>query len=481
MEINLGAYLKKLCLQWKLAVILGLVMGLILMMYKHSSDLSAAQSQPDTTKGNLVSSLSDVEKMEVDFEMDVEKQLDNIMKYRDESLMMQIDPYNAHEVTVIFALSAANKDEVQKAKRLYMEYYSSMEFAEALKSALGEEAEAKYVQELLTSDDTLYVNDSSTSQIVKLPAAMSENGENETVLVVNMALTDSMDGATAISTITDLITGYKSAVSGATVTKLAEKDEVLIDENMAIHHQGITGRANGLESAVKTNMRTEFSDNQKALVNLLRQEGVTEVADLDASAEAAPAEEVSVGYSTKSFGLGIILGIIMYAVLLLLYYMFRPQIGRTFGVNSALNIKNVADIYVGKKPGLLRFLSEDPILYKAFYPASKDKDAQIREAGLNIDFLSGTEDVQGFTLVSAGEVLEYHKDVILGASHAAKGCSVNELPIADTAALYENLKGLSDHVIMVIESDRTKVKDIQKLWELLSENGTEVSGLLQIN
>ena len=102
-------------------------------------------------------------------------------------------------------------------------------------------------------------------------------------------------------------------------------------------------------------------------------------------------------------------------------------------------------------------------------------------AGLNIDFLSGTEDVQGFTLVSAGEVLEYHKDVILGASHAAKGCSVNELPIEDTAALYENLKGLSDHVIMVIESDRTKVKDIQKLWELLSESGTEVSGLLQIN
>ena len=161
-EIDLIQLCKRLLVQWRAVVLVGIICGVVTMFGKYAVDMKDYQANLLASKTDVETaeeSMSQDEKLAVREAVKNKELLDALSEYTENSLYFQMNPTKVRRVRCLYRVEAMNDDNAQAVIAAYREYLLSEDGLNEFAKTAGINAEANYVGELLSVEKQASDND----------------------------------------------------------------------------------------------------------------------------------------------------------------------------------------------------------------------------------------------------------------------------------------------------------------------------------
>lgn len=373
MEINLTEAVWKMLEQWRAVIIVAVIIGLLCASYKYVQEMHVyqndqariAQMQENEAEytdmdaeaiEQQLSALSESERLSVENLLHMRERLAEAREYNTNSLLMQMDPYNEHVLKMEYGIVLDNNEQAYLSTALTAAYQENLkaQVSRVIMDNLQIQTEQKYVDELIQFP--YYDED--------MPAAI------EMEIVLPEGIDASLVQSEAERILNELHISLSQNICSHQIRQYYVGESIVTDyenyDDRVSHETRIANLANYIkseEAALSSAQTTAYEQ-----IISIQEKGAANV-----EAEALDAPSVSV----KWFGVGFILGIIIYFVLYIIYMIFAQRIRTLEEIERVWGVYGISSVCRYSKYGLGRLINSKHV-FNLKHKGKLDVDAQIK-------------------------------------------------------------------------------------------------------
>lgn len=384
-SVNLGEVLWKLLESWKAVLLVALIIGALLagfMAARISKSAKAEDGRPvsqEMTDREILETLPKDQRGLVSNAFQIKKKNDRLNEYIDTAPMMEINPYNAHELKTSWAVEAEGDKEVTLVQA-YVEMIQSSDVCDKLRKAVKAEGEVKQFRELMN----FVFPEEDGPGFFTCTIAMTSKMD---VQVLQTALEEQM------KEIHDLL---EKKMGAHKLTNISDGEVYMYDQPLATRQANIyTSLYNGFNQLNR--LQEEFSTEQKtAFKNLTAEKEETEGKDAGREKTAKKS-----AFRPLYFIIGLILGALLYAAVLVLWMLLNGRV-HDAGTMQHAGIRSFGEWY---DTGCARGgLTHDRGVYKKHHHGHLDREFELNRIADSIESACGFKGASKLLMI-AGAVL----------------------------------------------------------------------------
>ena len=467
-EIDLIQLCKRLLVQWRAVVLVGIICGVVTMFGKYAVDMKDYQANLLASKTDVETaeeSMSQDEKLAVREAVKNKELLDALSEYTENSLYFQMNPTKVRRVRCLYRVEAMNDDNAQAVIAAYREYLLSEDGLNEFAKTAGINAEANYVGELLSVEKQASDNDDTKKQIMVVSGVLPEG-------VDEAKMTEALNGSVAEAA--EKVSAYGLSYR-MDYYDTAVRSEVNYDlEKIQDEYLGYIG-------IIKTTLTTStasFSEEQ----NLLYHQLLSQETESKSGAEENTEVLAAPGLGTKNFSIGFLLGIALYCCIYFLYIIFAPH-AVELSVCGTTNLPRVGVIKISrKKKAWYRLFTYDPIINNLLFWKREKMESNPENIIGQMMVLSGNKEEKAFQLLVPGfNALE--EEIMQALVEKANSFGLSLLIASvDMNNTNEVLAKLNENVpaVLVVGENETLKIDVRNLYEMLMSQKIKVLGELHV-
>lgn len=444
-ELDLVMMIKKLLLQWKAIIIVGLVFGIVGMNVQYYRAVSAVKLQEQTADTDAESLLTDDEIESVETAVALNKKIADLESYISNSLYMKVDPLDYKELSMVVTIHASAGTDSRDIATLYVSEMMSNEFVEKIIDGVGKDTAVSYVNNLMSVDHQKY------------QSSIDASIANTDQVNLNMIVPKGWSGDT-------LSEVMQSTVEDITIANYANQYTATVDYNavrenssfeVQTRQKSITDSVSALKNQLAT-ATAEFTDNQNKLYEEKTTIDKDVVSDEDTSAVVIPQR------SKKYFAIFVLAGIFFYACV----YGGIVVFGKTVYGEYTGSVRTVTTIWLSKqKSGIANILFDDKFIRRLLFKKELDIDSQIRIVAQDVEMLMKGKDNKTLYLLGTERVFSEIKDVLNKELDVVSIKYVSAETSADVMRFVKEIKP-EESYITVLEDGITKKDIVSKLVQV---------------
>lgn len=349
-SINIKEVLWRLVLQWKCILIFALLTALVFALTQYYRASSILESENNTinellskTPQEIISELKPDEQAVVSSLYSMQLSKTEMANYIDDSILMDIDPYNTRLFTAEIIIDG-EEGSIPSLVDAYNDLFKSDIFCNAINEAMGTSYAINQIRELVFTESAKDRNPSS--KIAKCTICLPEGADGsklksaiEKQIVENKAF------------LTNVLGNY--SIDVAFTEERVEYAKLVADHQLNVYIQ-----LNNIENQIN-NLKNTLSPSQQNTYNtLLKYHTAKENAE-------EPEVHLSPRISKKYAILGFVIGIFVYAMIYVIYAVFRRKILDLSMIEEECGIRNFGMVEGSRNDNFINRAIYDPSLRKA--------------------------------------------------------------------------------------------------------------------
>jgi len=400
-EIRIQDLIWNLLSQWKAVLIVAILIAIIITGMKYTRDINAYNEAIDSQRqaeemsnipvdeqiAKVLEPFSEEDVTKVEYLIAQREWVEKEKDYYNNSILLNVDPTSQRTLILDYYIEAEEKTNTIAATLgySYSAYITNEKIVEKLRQIINPDIDKKYISELINTP----VNYNGGSGYI------SSIDDGDLVLEIKIVLPEYVDAKAIESTITTSLEEYSSELQkiiGTHSISLIRSDEAnLYNSNAVNNKNGIIASISNIETIYLKNAESTLSDEQKAAAdaiisikkNAQKAENIANgTAEIEIKKDEMP---VKPNISKKYAVLGLILGFLMYALLLLLYIVFRARIISANQLEQYTSNRLLGEIYFSNDYKGLSKLLHSKKINGIRYKDKLDVDKQIEKAVTSID------------------------------------------------------------------------------------------------
>ena len=477
-DIEIKDLFWELLRRWRIIAVMAIICAVGLAAYQYRIDMNKTdvvvvkKTQEELEKAMSVQDIS-----EVTGAVNLLNQLGEKSAYMDESVLMQINPYEENAVLLLYVIEADMAEEVlAKAYRAYIE---DGYLAQLLAGGMG--LESLYVDELISvvEDSTdMYVYSDTMDETIRMEIA---NKKEDTCITVKICGVDEAAVAEMAKNVKTTLGAYSYTLSqeiGQHQLKLIEETACMLVDNALAELQNRNATAIKTISNNIDKMKNEMTGDQITLYTYR----VTGVTQSENSTAAAPQPKV-VTISVKHGVIGGIVGIILGAAIILVFYVFSAKLRKCDEIETLYHVRVLGEVEnPEKKTGI--FAPIDKFIARAPYGIENglvDYDSQIEMICANIA-IDCKKNEQKKVYLTGSRIWEMPEEI---SDDIKRGCKSKGIEIVGGVGIAYNARALealdSVGTVVFVEKKRTSLyEEIYQEISLCRKNGIRVLGVVVV-
>ncbi len=490
-EINLIGVTWEILLRWKLLFIIGIFAGFIVVGVKYYTiPVSQNVVTTDGVEQDINERISQLEA-----EMDATGNADDITTVN----MLLFRSQSLHKIREVCASSAITQFDAYNTRKLTITYRSISD---------DSISDLYSIKNITTSTDFLSliseinaINKDDPYLYVLVEANVYEsNSEKElkNILSVSIIITDAVDAVDAedaVDAVTDYLYDYVLYNDKKVSNLIRISDYSLFTGYNAViktTQDSITKQYNNISiesSAINTEM-DKLSDAGKELLQLkLANGGINYDGTKNNSDDVSVVNDVPVqqrSFSVKYLIIGFVGGIFAYICILLIKIIFFPKLGYTLEsplISSYPTFGSLVDKSYRRGNSFIF----SPMVYKLMHRKDMDTDTSINDIVSAMEYYGDAEHKDMITPVSVGALSEKADELFSKVVDKWADKYNAELPVidllttnADKSKLYEKISSINGEIVLILENNRTNLRDVENVVAMLSEKGVKIIGKVMI-
>lgn len=481
-EINLIDVIWGLLSQWKAVFVVSLIMALLLTGLKYYKDTNAynasvknqeeieamSKLSPEEQISSILEGLSEEDRLGVEYVIKQKEWLAKGKSYLRDSILMNTDPTNQRTLILDYYIKATNASEATRTALDYgyLSFANEGALIAELQQIISPESDSNFISELVSVK-----NNSSNGMI----------STADSVVEIQVVLPDDVDADAVQGVVNNEIEKFSNEIS----EEIGPHELRLINASEArLYNQAAADRRTNLNTTTYNinynlgNLESALSEQQRVAMN-----SILEIKKQQNAAENAVqenvernAEEVSKPGISKKFALvGFVLGIILYAIVYILYCGLKGNITSPEQTERYSNSRLLGEIYYKGTHKGLKGLLNSSIVNGIRCRGKKDTAKQISYITSTIDAVCRKNDAAKVTAMCLPGISAEDHAVIreLEASIKKKGVDLEIIDV-DFATVEEKL--LSIDFVVCVANEESKAADLINLASLLKSYDTKIIG-----
>ena len=458
--------IRKLWIVVAAAVIFAAIFG----GYKYAKDSKAASASSESTVDMKVK-LNDDAQTEVDNVLKIQDNLDEQQAYVDNSVLMQIDPYNESVVTLQYHYNPDNKDYSSDLLNSYMSYVNNGGLSSDL-AAAGIDLDVQYISELLNCESNFETTGTSSDNNITLNSK-SESFEIS-IIHENKADCEKM-AETVISCMDAYQQQLQSRVGSHSLTLVDQSYSKEVDKEILTYKTDRVNSIISMQERIK-DLTEKMTADQNAVIDKYNKDAKsdTKVASKDDSSAVPEAKnsDTHVSISKKYVVVGAAAGIILSCLAIIILYVVRGTVNKAEDIRSLYNLRVVGELEGKKKKGTAlsgKGSGLTPEQQKELLSANLK--VACKKEGIEKLLISGSsiaEVENGVKEYLTAELKKAGIEVCITDSFLTSGKALEKL------AEY-------DHVLLIEQIGSTRYEDLSAELRICLEQQAEVLGTIVLN
>ena len=390
-EIDLLSLLKRLLIQWRAIISIGILMGVLVGGWQFVKDRNTYKTQLAQSKNGtltLTAGLTDDEVLTVQQAVLQQQEIDELEEYSTKSLLMQVDALNHEEIKLLYSIQTQSGN-ATNALALYREMLTSSSSAKQIIQDVGIDSDEKYIPSLIqVSDARKYSTESAFID------------DTNVLMMVKFLIPENIDASKVQTSIEGLITRYNPEAAGitteATVTEISAEIITSADMELQNKQQQLETNLTNLKAAQKTT-RDSLNDSQKALFEKLTGKTASEQEQTNDKLQVEVQEP---SWSMKYTLIGTLLGIILYIGIYMAYMLLRPQVTDITMMGSTPQLEQM--VLGSTEKAWYKFFTYDSLLDSHLYKREGKVEDRSRRALACMKSYAKNPEQGVFQLVTVG-------------------------------------------------------------------------------
>ena len=316
--------------------------------YKYAKDSKAASSAGSETTSDMKVKLDDDAQAEVNNVLTIKDNLDEQQKYADNSVLMQIDPYNESLVTLQYHYSTDDKDYSSDLLNSYMSYVNNGGLSSDLADA-GVDLDVQYISELIScksSSDTTKNSDSDENNIT-----LNSKSESFEIRIIHANKDDCEKMADkVISCMNAYQQQLASRVGAHSLTLVDQSYSRVVDNNIMTYKFDRVNSIVSMQQRIKE-LKEKMTSDQTAIIDKYNKDTKADTKNDIASDSKKSDSSVHVSISKKYVLVGAAAGIVLSCLAIIILYVMRGTINKAEDIRSLYNLRVVGELDSRKKKG----------------------------------------------------------------------------------------------------------------------------------
>ncbi len=390
-EIDLLSLLKRLLIQWRAIISIGILMGVLVGGWQFVKDRNTYKTQLAQSKNGtltLTAGLTDDEVLTVQQAALQQQEIDELEEYSTKSLLMQVDALNHEEIKLLYSIQTQSGN-ATNVLALYREMLTSSSSAKQIIQDVGIDSDEKYIPSLIQVSDASKSSTESTFI-----------DDTNVLMKVKFLIPENIDASKVQTSIEGLITRYNPENAGittnATVTEISAEMITSADIELQNKQQQLETNLTNLKAAQKTT-RDSLNDSQKALFEKLTGKTASEQ---DQTNDKLQVEVQEPSWSMKHTLIGILLGIILYIGIYMAYMLLRPQVTDITMMGSTPQLEQM--VLGSTEKAWYKFFTYDSLLDSHLYKREGKVEDRSRRALACMKSYAKNPEQGVFQLVTVG-------------------------------------------------------------------------------
>ena len=490
-EIDMKNVLWELLSQWKAVLIISLALAILLAGAKYFKDRASyddaiiAQKEAEEQQASLsqderiaivINSLQMADQNKVRILTNEKKWIKKQNSYLKNSILMQTDPTNQRELSLVFRINAEKKEDLPVLLQSYEAIARSETIVEAIKPAISPDSDNKYISELIRNNDNAEHNET-----------ISEAGAAITVKIIIPEETDCERVAEAASAA--MVNQGKSLVAEFPHSLVMAKYDVarIYNSEMIEDRQATFLNIYKMETDIK-NAESSLSAEQKAALEAIAAI-VEEESNIDDpeeqiadSAKNKKSTLVAPGFSKKYALLGFVMGVLLYSLCYVAFSILKGCISAASVIEDYTGARLLGEAYYkGERKGLSVLLHSD-LIDKIRYKKMPDFAAQFDKIEKSLEAVCAHADAKEATMISLTDTNanELVRTTIreMSKQMSNRGTKLDEVTIASD---FDESELLPIKKAVLLVGNDTKEKKLKKLIELCHDYDISLLGSIYIS
>lgn len=345
-ELDLADLLRKLCMKWKQILACALVFTVISGGYGYWEAEKSRQAGLAAEENPVVVEdieLTEEEEREIEDAIRLEKEITELEKYMENSILMQADPYHKSKVVMLYSISQAKGKELQRITESYLNFIVNGGAASALKESENKnwDMDKSYLDEVISA----YQKTAAVPYQIIMEYKDQNDIPSETFLYVEVTGRHTGMAEQLAKDMQSVLKTYSSFAQDKAgkhkLLLLGSETDVTVDSSLQAQQHEKRLQLSANRSNLKT-AANSFSEEQMAVYKSGRS---TEKGRKKAGENL---DAVNSGFYIKYIFLGLAGGIFLYCCGFVCWYLFRGTVKNaeelkeryTFAVYGSISLKN---------------------------------------------------------------------------------------------------------------------------------------------
>ncbi len=342
-DIDLSELLRGIFGQWKRIVFCALVFAVCLGGYGYRKERNASAVSDIAQDEDIL--LTEAEEQAVEDAVQLEREIEGLETYLDNSVLMQIDPYHKNKCIMLYCISQADRQKLPEITESYLNFVLNGSAAEALKKTNSSwKMDKSYIAELIWAYQKTY----SYPYQVAIDALADSRLEMEALFYVEIIGKNARETEKMAMDLQKVIEDYSAKIkadAGRHSLKLLSRTEnVLTDSGLQTQQHD----KKAMLSSNKNNLRAmtdAFSEGQLALYQKSCGAGKEDI-QKDMEEDAAGEKYRTI---IKYMVLGLIGGIFTYSAIFTCWYIFNDTVKSTAELKRRYTFPVYGELLLEKK------------------------------------------------------------------------------------------------------------------------------------
>ena len=473
--ITIADLIKEIVRRLWLVIIAAIIFAALLGGYKYVKDSKAASVQTDTEDitSHIASDLNEDEQNAVNNVLLIQDNMEQQQEYAENSILMQIDPYNESTVTLQYFFDAGqtaeanSQDYSNNLLNLYQSYVNNGTLISDLVAG-GAALDTQYLGELISCEvQSNAAMDNAANAIVL--------DDQTTAFDIKVVHVDEESCRDLADRVKECMQAYQlqlnETVRPHELTLMDEAYTQVVDRDLWTYKYDRVNSIVSMQEKIET-LKENFSAEQLNIVEQYTEQTLTD-AD-EESGEMMETAEPSVSISKKYVAVGGAAGIVLACLFIIISYIMRGTINKAEDLQYLYNVRILGEVNLRRRKNV--FLS----LWNRIIQRDRKEmtsEEQMELLCTNLQITCEKNQIHKLLLCGADKKdLEYIKTKF---DHL-EDCNIQIEYVSDLLHSPQSLKKLSDFAeIVIVEKVRqSQYSDIVKEIEICSEQEVDILGAI---
>lgn len=471
-EINLVYIFWKIIYSWRAAIIWGIIFACLLSGIKFIKDLQSSNVSQEIDIETSKLSMPEEEQLKLERAIiennAIERQLASNLQYQENSILMNIDPYNVNQILLQYFIDThyiinLNEDIQQDYTQELLSFYSAfVKNSELIKNCAQN----------LTLDNEQYL-----TELIKVNNDVSVSGK--TSFLITITGKDMAQAEVIAEVVKDAVDEYKEELS----SKICSHDLMLIsDREQVVQDNELAEKQAKTESTIY-NLRVQ-QENLKAKLNsqqlqILESEQLESNGILDLTEISNLQQDVE--FSIKYAILGFLVGVFLVCAVIALKYMFDSNLKTEKELQDFYNLRIFGVLgYSDSSKKAFSFVEHFLDRLRGIQRGDSNEQAELIIANMLVMCKKFYIDKIFFT-TSIHLIEEERKSI----SYILEQMKKQGIEVVFEENMMRNIKALTQmselgRVVLVEKVMQTRYPDLERELMLCNEQDAEVLGVIAI-